>query len=182
MANIQTCYVKYNCRVRVELKPVNVLTLNQCNSYSVTCTHEVQCLHWCTWQHRVISFSLAGQKLKSHRVFNIFWVEFFSFSSILEKALRVQTFGRKKKSAHKVTASNCSPVGRKRWAQIVGGALPIRNRKNKVQTSNHAMPLTLGIWIVLLSTSYNWKYQCENTFNYHSIRGIYYLPVFPLLP
>ncbi len=45
-----------------------------------------------------------------------------------------------------------TPVGRKCRAQIVCGALPIRNRKNKVQTSNDATPLTLGRWIVLFNT------------------------------
>lgn len=45
-----------------------------------------------------------------------------------------------------------TPVGRKCRAQIVCGALPIRNRKNKVQTSNDATPLMLGRWIVLLNT------------------------------
>lgn len=45
-----------------------------------------------------------------------------------------------------------TPEGRKCRAQIVCGALPIRNRKNKVQTSNNATPLMLGRWIVLLNT------------------------------
>uniref|UniRef100_A0A3Q3IWG3 Uncharacterized protein n=1 Tax=Monopterus albus TaxID=43700 RepID=A0A3Q3IWG3_MONAL len=49
-------------------------------------------------------------------------------------------------------SKSSTSVGRKCRAQIVCGPLPIRNRKNKVQTSNDATPITLERLIVLLNT------------------------------